>query len=99
MSADAMDLLSRMLTLDPDQRITLEAVWAHPWVARAPRWDPPGVGGGRLYRMLTDTTSGSILPGEAGAWPQDVDVVVSSYAPWVGGGKGKALGGRLGCFA
>ena len=66
MSPEAADLLSRMLTLDPDQRITLEGVWAHPWVARAQRWEPPGVGSGRVYRSLTDPTSGSVVPDEAG---------------------------------
>lgn len=68
MSAEAQDLLSRMLCLDPEQRITLEAVWAHPWVAGAPRWEPPGVGAGRLYRCLTDPTTGAVLPDEAGGW-------------------------------
>ncbi|GAB4822230.1 hypothetical protein N2152v2_009276 [Parachlorella kessleri] len=65
MCPEAADLLSRMLTLDPDQRITLEGVWAHPWVARARRWEPPGVGSGRVYRSLTDPTSGSVVPDEA----------------------------------
>jgi hypothetical protein len=66
MSAEAQDLISRMLTLDPDQRITLEQVWAHPWVASVPRWQPPGVGAGRLYRALTDPTTGAVLPDDAG---------------------------------
>lgn len=66
MSAEVQDLLARMLTLDPEQRITLEAVWAHPWVARSPRWEAPGVGAGRLYRSLTDPTTGAVLPDEAG---------------------------------
>ncbi len=66
MSSSAQDLISRMLTLDPEQRITLEAVWAHPWVASAPRWEPQGVGTGRLYRALTDPTSGAVLPDDAG---------------------------------
>ncbi|KAL4424840.1 hypothetical protein ABPG77_011090 [Micractinium sp. CCAP 211/92] len=65
MSSSAQDLISRMLTLDPEQRITLEAVWAHPWVASAPRWEPQGVGTGRLYRALTDPTSGAVLPDDA----------------------------------
>lgn len=65
MSLEAQDLLSRMLCLDPEQRITLEGVWAHPWVASAPRWEPPGVGAGRLYRCLTDPTTGAVLPDEA----------------------------------
>ena len=67
MSAEAQDLIARMLTLDPDQRITLEEAWAHPWVAGAARWQPPGVGAGRLYRALTDPTTGAVLPDEAGA--------------------------------
>lgn len=42
----AVDLVQRMLTLDPDKRITLEEVWVHPWVARSrcvhrPRHPPP----------------------------------------------------------
>ncbi|KAL4421368.1 hypothetical protein ABPG75_010659 [Micractinium tetrahymenae] len=65
MSPEAQDLIARMLTLDPEQRITLEAVWAHPWVVSAPRWEPPGVGSGRLYRALTDPTNGAILPDDA----------------------------------
>ncbi|EFN50767.1 hypothetical protein CHLNCDRAFT_10014, partial [Chlorella variabilis] len=31
MSPAAQDLLSRMLALDPEQRITLEQAWSHPW--------------------------------------------------------------------
>lgn len=34
-SPDAADLLGRMLTMDPEARITLEGVWAHPWVAKS----------------------------------------------------------------
>lgn len=41
LSTDARDLLSRMLTLDPAQRITLEEVLRHPWVAAALRWEGP----------------------------------------------------------
>lgn len=66
MSPEAQDLISRMLTLDPEQRITLEGVWAHPWVASAPRWEPPGVGTGCLYRALTDPATGAVLPDDAG---------------------------------
>ncbi|KAI3423913.1 hypothetical protein D9Q98_009747 [Chlorella vulgaris] len=65
MSPAAQDLVSRMLTLDPEQRITLEQAWTHPWVASAPRWQPPGVGAGRLYRSLTDPATGAVLPDEA----------------------------------
>lgn len=33
LSADAMDLLQRMFWLDPADRLSLEQVWAHPWMA------------------------------------------------------------------
>ena len=30
-SAEAMDLLSQMLLLDPDERITVQEIHEHPW--------------------------------------------------------------------
>lgn len=43
LSHSARDLLSRMLTLDPDQRITLAATWQHPWVRSSPfKWSSTG---------------------------------------------------------
>lgn len=35
LSSDAMDLLQRMLWLDPKDRLSLEQVRAHPWMANA----------------------------------------------------------------
>lgn len=32
LSADAMDLLQRMFWIDPTDRLSLEQVWAHPWM-------------------------------------------------------------------
>ena len=32
-SRDAADLLKRMLTVDPSQRITVGGLWSHPWVS------------------------------------------------------------------
>lgn len=40
-SAEAKDLLEQMLTVDPEARITLKQVLAHPWVSHATRWTPP----------------------------------------------------------
>ncbi|KAL3805000.1 hypothetical protein ACHAW5_011194 [Stephanodiscus triporus] len=34
LSADAMDLLQRMFWLDPTDRLSLEQVYAHPWMSR-----------------------------------------------------------------
>ncbi|EGW35219.1 uncharacterized protein SPAPADRAFT_146235 [Spathaspora passalidarum NRRL Y-27907] len=31
-SANAKDLISRMLTINPEQRITIEEIWNHPWL-------------------------------------------------------------------
>lgn len=31
-SQDAKDLISKMLNIDPDQRITIEEIWQHPWI-------------------------------------------------------------------
>ncbi|RCK63994.1 Serine/threonine-protein kinase srk1 [Candida viswanathii] len=31
-SADAKDLISKMLNINPDQRITIEEIWQHPWI-------------------------------------------------------------------
>ncbi len=33
-SSEAMDLLKRMLRLDPNDRLTLRQIRAHPWVTR-----------------------------------------------------------------
>lgn len=32
-TADAKDLVKKMLTLDPDQRIDMESILSHPWLA------------------------------------------------------------------
>ena len=61
-SPAAADLVDRMLTANPDDRITLEEVWEHPWVASAPAWEPQGQGGGGLVRARTDPVSGAPLP-------------------------------------
>lgn len=39
-SADAMDLLQRMLFLDPKDRLSLDQVRAHPWMVNGPRQAP-----------------------------------------------------------
>jgi serine/threonine protein kinase len=44
LSADVMDLLQRMLFLDPKDRLSLEQVRAHPWMLGATA-APPGFGG------------------------------------------------------
>jgi serine/threonine protein kinase len=41
-SADAMDLLQRMLFADPMDRLSLEQVRAHPWMRNGPRQAPTG---------------------------------------------------------
>ena len=40
LSGDAMDLLQRMLFLDPKDRLSLDQVRAHPWMTNGPR-EPP----------------------------------------------------------
>lgn len=43
LSSDAMDLLQRMLFLDPKDRLSLEQVRAHPWMANGRREHPLGL--------------------------------------------------------
>ena len=44
LSPAAKDILSRMLTVDPDRRITLAEVAAHPWTrGSGPGWEMPSV--------------------------------------------------------
>jgi serine/threonine protein kinase len=43
LSSDAMDLLQRMLFLDPKDRLSLDQVRAHPWMANGPREAPMGL--------------------------------------------------------
>lgn len=42
LSSDAMDLLQRMLFIDPKDRLSLDQVKAHPWMVNGPRRAPPG---------------------------------------------------------
>jgi serine/threonine protein kinase len=44
-SSDAMDLLQRMLFLDPKDRLSLDQVRAHPWMANGRNAPPPGLVG------------------------------------------------------
>jgi serine/threonine protein kinase len=44
LSPAAKDLLARMLTVDPERRITLAEVAAHPWTrGSGPAWEMPTV--------------------------------------------------------
>jgi len=45
LSSDAMDLLQRMLFIDPKDRLSLDQVLAHPWMIRGRQDLPHGVGG------------------------------------------------------
>ena len=53
-SAAAVDLLERMLTLNPEERICLNEIWAHPWVVNGPRWEGNGEGPNGLMRTTVD---------------------------------------------
>ena len=44
LSGDAMDLLQRMLFLDPKDRLSLDQVRAHPWMVNGHRAHPLGLG-------------------------------------------------------
>lgn len=44
LSSDAMDLLQRMLFLDPKDRLSLDQVRAHPWMVSGRRAHPLGLG-------------------------------------------------------
>lgn len=44
LSSDAMDLLQRMLFLDPKDRLSLDQVRAHPWMVNGRRAHPLGLG-------------------------------------------------------
>ncbi|KAF5828215.1 hypothetical protein DUNSADRAFT_18019 [Dunaliella salina] len=48
LSPAAKDLLTRMLTVDPDKRATFEQVLAHPWVTAVAAWAPQG---GSVYAL------------------------------------------------
>ena len=43
LTSDAMDLLQRMLFLDPKDRLSLEQVRAHPWMVNGQRANPLGL--------------------------------------------------------
>jgi serine/threonine protein kinase len=43
LTSDAMDLLQRMLFIDPKDRLSLDQVRAHPWMVNGRREAPPGL--------------------------------------------------------
>jgi 5'-AMP-activated protein kinase, catalytic alpha subunit len=49
-SSAAVDLLEKMLTLNPEERICLNKIWEHPWVAGGPQWEGNGEGPNGLMR-------------------------------------------------
>jgi len=50
----AIDLLEKMLTLDPSERICLHKIWEHPWVVNGPRWECNGEGPNGVMRTSVD---------------------------------------------
>ncbi len=60
LSANAKDLLSRMLTVDPLRRVTFDVVMNHPWVKQA-RWEPPG---NFAYMVRVEPTTGAVYADE-----------------------------------
>jgi len=58
MSPALKDLLSRMLTTDPDARIKFDQVWSHAWVRNQPRWVRPVPS---VYCVRLDPSSGTVL--------------------------------------
>lgn len=40
-SGDAKDLISKMLVINPNERITLDEIWLHPWVVKNHRGSSP----------------------------------------------------------
>lgn len=64
LSPGSLDLLSRMLCLDPSTRATLEEVYEHPWTKHAGVWAPPGTGPQGLLRLPIHPLLGTTLPDE-----------------------------------
>jgi hypothetical protein len=62
LSPAASHLVGGMLQVDPGKRLTLDQVWAHPWVQGSPRWEPPGDGPGGLLRAPVDPATGAAPP-------------------------------------
>ncbi|KXZ49233.1 hypothetical protein GPECTOR_22g824 [Gonium pectorale] len=54
LSAPMKDLLARMLTTDPDKRITFQQVWQHSWVRNGPQWHERGI---NCYEVAVDASS------------------------------------------
>ncbi|PNH02205.1 putative serine/threonine-protein kinase [Tetrabaena socialis] len=54
LSAPMKDLLGRMLTTDPDKRITFQQVWQHSWVRTGPQWHERGV---NCYEVAIDPSA------------------------------------------
>ena len=58
MSFEARDLISRMLTVNPEDRITIPEIWDHPWVKNGPAYEKHLDGG--LYNIGRDPYTGAV---------------------------------------
>lgn len=58
LSSSARDLLSQMLTVDPNKRISFADVWSHPWVSQGPAWSPSHTS---VYLTKTDLVTGDVV--------------------------------------
>lgn len=60
-SSAGRDLISKMLSVDPQKRITLDQIWFHTWMDKQPQWKPTSLGPGGLLRHEIDDV-GTIIP-------------------------------------
>ena len=62
LSFEARDLIRRMLTIDPEERITIPEIWEHPWVKNGPKYERQVEGG--IYNVMRDPNTGAVQ-----VWP------------------------------
>lgn len=85
LSAPMRDLLARMLTVDPERRITFAEVWSHPWVRGGPAWLDRGV---NIYALVPDVTAAGGLRCD-----EQVRAFVRAFVRAVFGGACRGRGG------
>ncbi|KAG7662348.1 uncharacterized protein J8A68_004119 [[Candida] subhashii] len=81
-STDAKDLISRMLTINPDARITIDEIWRHPWLQSENKQSLPEpkepthyfeTKSYEVYHVEENTMAATVLAGGAVACGQAMD--------------------------
>lgn len=90
-SSEAKDLIKRLLTYDPNQRITAEeALMRHPWISK-PSYELVAVNLSRSISLLKNYKTISLLRGNSAMAVADIAIDVMRKLSQTSVGKGKII--------